>query len=99
MLSFSCSCHKFSTLVNRKELMLLLLLHGDVFLNPGPVTLGVLNPRSIRNKGTLFAVIVASNDLDILCLTETHVHPFDPFFTIYYTFRFHISSKASSLRY
>ena len=46
-------------------------------LNPGPLTLGVVNTRSVRNKGPLLADIVASNDLDILCLTETHVRPSD----------------------
>ena len=46
-------------------------------LNPGPVTLGVLNARSVRNKGPLLVDIVASNDLDYLCLMETHIHPFD----------------------
>ena len=46
-------------------------------LNPGPLTLGVLNARSIRNKGPLQAYMVASNDLDFLCLTETHIRPFD----------------------
>ena len=46
-------------------------------LNPGPLTLGVLNPRSIRNKGPLLADMVASNDLDFLCLTETHIRSFD----------------------
>ena len=58
--------------------MLLLLLGGDVSLNPGPLTLGVLNTRSVRNKGPLLADIVASNYLDILCLTETHVRPVRP---------------------
>ena len=37
--------------------MLLLLLGGDVFLNPGPLTLGVLNARSVRKKGPLLANI------------------------------------------
>ena len=46
--------------------MLLLLLGGDVSLNPGPLTLGVLNARSIRNKGPILANIVASNGLDFL---------------------------------
>ena len=46
-------------------------------LNPGPLTLGVLNARSIGNKGPLLANTVASNDLDFLCLTETHIRPFD----------------------
>ena len=76
-ISYSCSCHKFSNLVNERGLMLLLLLGRDVSLNPGPLTLVVLNTRSIRNKGPLLANIVASNDLDILCLTKTHVRPFD----------------------
>ena len=57
--------------------MLLLLLGGDVSLNPGALTLGVLNTRSVKNKGPLLADIVASNDLDIHCLTETHVRSFD----------------------
>ena len=43
----------------------------DVSLNPGPLTL-VLNAR---NKGPLLANMVASNDLDFLCLT--HIRPFD----------------------
>ena len=46
-------------------------------LNPGPLTLGVLNARSIRNKGPLLGDMVASNDLDFLCLTETRILPFD----------------------
>ena len=46
-------------------------------LNPGPLTLGVLNARSLRNKGPLLVDMVASNNLDFLCLTETHIRPFD----------------------
>ena len=57
--------------------MLLLLLGGDVSLNPRPITLGVLNARAIRNKGPLLANTVTSNDRDFLCLTETHVRPSD----------------------
>ena len=41
-------------------------------LNPGPLTLGILNARSIRNKGPLLVAMVASNDLDFFCLTESH---------------------------
>ena len=52
--------------------MLLLLLGGDVSLNPGPFTLSVLNARSIRNKSPLLADIVVSYDLDFLCFTETY---------------------------
>ena len=76
-LSYLCSCRKFPTMVNGRGLMLLLLLGGDVSLNPGPFTLGVLNARSVRNKGPLLADMVASYDLDLLCLTETHIRPFD----------------------
>ena len=57
--------------------MLLLLLGGDTSLNPGPLTLCVLNARSVRNKGPLLADIVASNDLGFPCLMETHICPFD----------------------
>ena len=38
-ISYFCSCRKFSTMVNRSGLMLLLLLGGDVSLKPGPLTL------------------------------------------------------------
>ena len=46
-------------------------------LNPGLLKLGILNPSSIRNKGPLLADMVASNDLDFLCLTKTHNHRVD----------------------
>ena len=45
--------------------------------NPGPLKFGVLNARSVRNKGPLLADMLASNDLDFLCLTEKHIRPFD----------------------
>ena len=57
--------------------MLLLLLRGDVSLNPCPLTLGVLNAGCVRNKGLLLADMVSSNDLDFLSLTEIHICPFD----------------------
>ena len=46
--SYLCSCRKFSSMINRRGLMLLLLLGGDLSLNPGPLTLSVLNARSVR---------------------------------------------------
>ena len=76
-ISYISSCQKFSSMVNRRGRLLLLLLERDVSLNPGPLTLGVLNARSVRNKGPLLADMVASNDLDFLCLTETNIRPFD----------------------
>ena len=33
--------------------------------------------RHAASLGPLIADMVASNDLDFLCLTETHIHPFD----------------------
>ena len=50
----------------------LLLLCGDISLNPGPVSLGVINCRSVRNKGPTIADIVSSRSLDLLGITETH---------------------------
>ena len=57
----------------------MLLLSGDVSLNPGPIALGVLNASLIRNKGPALVDAMAANDLDILCLSETesHVHSSD----------------------
>ena len=34
--------------------MLLLLMCGDITMNPGPVMLGSVDVRSIRNKGHTF---------------------------------------------
>ena len=57
--------------------MLLLLMCGDVAMNPGPVMLGSVNARSIRNKGPLLADTIASHAFDFLCLTETHIRATD----------------------
>ena len=57
--------------------MLLILMYGDVAMNPGLVMLGLVNARSIRNKGHLLADTKASHAFDLLCLTETHIHTTD----------------------
>ena len=57
--------------------MLLLLMCGDVAMNPGPVMLGSVNVRSIRNKGPLLSDTIASHAFDFLCLTETHIRTTD----------------------
>ena len=57
--------------------MLLILMCGDVAVNPGPVMLGSVYARSIRNKGPLLADIIASHAIDFLCLTETHIRTTD----------------------
>ena len=67
-------------------------------LNPGPLTLGVLNARSGRNKGPLLANIVISNDLDFLYLIETHFYASNSEFLWSIT-PLHIFSKASPLKY
>lgn len=56
--------------------MFLLLLCGDIEVNPGPIMTNVLdilhlNIRSIRNKVANLNTIV--HDFDILCFTETHL--------------------------
>ena len=59
--------------------MLLILMCRDVAINPGPVMLGLVNARSIRNKGPLLADTIASHTFDFLCLTETHICTTDSF--------------------
>ena len=54
----------------------ILLLSGDIEVNPGPIINNVpdilhLNVRSIRNKIAHLNSIV--HDFDILCFTETHL--------------------------
>ena len=56
--------------------MLLILMCGDVAINPGPVMLSLVNARSIRNKGPL-ADTIACHSFDFLCLTETHIRTTD----------------------
>ena len=45
--SYSCSCHVFPPTVKQSGLMLLLLMCGDVAMNPGPVMLGSVNAKSV----------------------------------------------------
>ena len=55
----------------------LLILAGDVALNPGPTTplndlrIGSINVRSVREKGPLLHDLIVSKSLDILAVTET----------------------------
>ena len=53
--------------------MLLILMCGDVAMNPGLVMPGSVNARSIQNKGPLLTDTIASYTFDFLCLTETHI--------------------------
>ena len=57
--------------------MLLIVMCGDVAMNPGLVMLGSVNARSVQNKGPLLSGTVASHTFDFLCLTETHIRTTD----------------------
>ena len=54
---------------------LLLILSGDVSINPGPntslLTGSLINIRSIRNKSVALADFINSNKSDIIAVTET----------------------------
>ena len=50
----------------------LVLLSGDVALNPGPLKFGFANCRSIRNKGPILGEEVKTGNFDVFGLTETH---------------------------
>ena len=60
-----------------KNLLLLLLLCGNVAVNPGPTNFGFSNCRSIRNKDPLLHDLIQCSDLDILGMVETHIRPTD----------------------
>ena len=59
------------------RLSFLLILAGDVSLNPGPkstlnnLTFGLVNARSVKNKTAAVSDLVSSKNIDILALTET----------------------------
>ena len=57
------------------DFSLLLLLAGDVSLNPGPgvrgLRLGTVNARSIWDKAPALSDLVASKSIDLLGITET----------------------------
>ena len=50
---------------------------GNVAVNPGPITFGFVNCRSICNKVPLLHDLIQCSDLDILGLIETHIRPTD----------------------
>ena len=75
--SYSSSCHVFPSVVKQSGLTLLILMCCDVAMNPGPAMLGLVNARSIRNKGLLISDTMSSHAFDFLCLTETHIRTTD----------------------
>ena len=71
--SYSAFSHVLPSGVQQSGLMLLILIYGDVAMNPGLTMLGLINARSIRNKGPFLTDTIASHAFDFLCLTETHI--------------------------
>ena len=67
----------FPCSTNFRGLSILLLLCGDISLNPGPITFGLVNCRSVRNKGPGIADMMSSDSFSILAITETHIRPSD----------------------
>ena len=67
----------FPSSVKSRSLCVLLLLCGDISLNPGPIVMGVANCRSVRNKAPMISDVVFNHSLDILSLVETHIRPTD----------------------
>ena len=58
------------------KLLLLLLLSGDVSLNPGPniscnMRFATTNLRSVRQKSAALSDLISSKQIDILAMTET----------------------------
>ena len=60
-----------------RGLSILLLLCGDISLNPGPISFGVVNCRSVRNKGPSILDIMTTDSISILAMTETQIRPSD----------------------
>ena len=57
--------------------LVLVLLSGEVALNPMPLKLDFSNCWSIRNKGPVLCDEVKTGNFDVLGLTETHVKALD----------------------
>ena len=75
----SCSrnVHHFPCSMKFRGLSILLLLCGDISLNPGPISFGVVHCRSVRNKGPSILDIMTTDSISILAMTETHIRPSD----------------------
>ena len=64
----SCSrnVHHFPCQTKFRGLSVLLLLCGDISLNPGPISFGVVNCQSVRNKGPSISDIMSTHSLSLL---------------------------------
>ena len=75
-LSYKMQCHIFPKTVNARGLFLILLLSGDIAVNPG-TTMGIVNIRCISTKGLVISNNITSHNIDLLCLTEMHIRTSD----------------------
>ena len=86
-ISLRCMCYSYHIRANMRmrlpsrvklglSLFLILLLAGDVSLNPGPerpnLRLATINTRSMRDKAPALSDLVVSKDIDLLGITETY---------------------------
>ena len=71
--SYVLNTHHFPCVAKRHGLVTLLLLCGDILLNPGPISFGAVNCRSVRNKGLCINDTVSEHSVYILAVTETHI--------------------------
>ena len=75
--SWSRNVHYFPCLTKFRGLSALLLLCGDISLNPGPISFSIVNCRSVRNKGPSISDIMSTHSLSLLAMTERHIRPTD----------------------
>ena len=77
----------FPSSVKSRSLCVLLLLCGDISLNPGPIVMGVANCRSVRNKAPMISDVVFNHStyyhwsklifarlIPIVCFNPSHHH-------------------------
>ena len=70
--SYVLNTHHFPCVAKCHGLATLLLLCGDISLNPGP-SFGAVNCQSVRNKGPCINDTISAHSVDILAATETHI--------------------------
>ena len=70
--SYVLNTHHFPCVAKHHGLATLLLLCGDISLNPGPISFGVVNCRSVRNKRPCINDTVTVHSIDIFAVTETY---------------------------
>ena len=63
----------FPSITKLRGLSVLLLLVGDLSLNSGPISFGVVNCGSVRNKGPSISDIMSTHSFSLLVMTEIHI--------------------------